>query len=148
MAINIREVLGLAKQDKATMILRRQDKAAELRRAGHNCAQCVLMSISDKVGLDRSTACRLSAGLGMGVAGSGEICGAVTAMAIAEGMCHGTSTEELTRVAKNVRKMMERFKAENNGRICCRDLKDKADVRPCIDLIRQSVGIFLESRYE
>lgn len=146
MAFNIRQVLGLTKPDRANMILKRQDKAAELRKQGHNCAQCVLMSLGDKVGLDTSTACRLSAGLGMGIAGSGEICGAVVGMAIAEGMCHGTSTDELVRVAKNVRRMMDRFKEENQGRVCCRDLKDQENIRPCIDLIRQAVGIFLESR--
>lgn len=146
MAFNIRQMLGLTKTDPATLIIKRQEKAAELRRNGHNCAQCVLMSLNDKIGLDTSTACRLSAGLGMGIAGSGEICGAVVGMAIAEGMCHGTSTDELVRVAKNVRKMMERFKEENKGRVCCRDLKDHDDIRPCIDLIRQAVGIFMESR--
>lgn len=146
MAFNIRQVLGLTKPDRAAMIIKRQEKAADLRKQGHNCAQCVLMALGDKVGLDTSTACRLSAGLGMGIAGSGEICGAVVGMAIAEGMCHGTSTDELVRVAKNVRRMMDRFKEENNGRVCCRDLKDHDDIRPCIDLIRQAVGIFLESR--
>lgn len=122
-----------------------QECAAAFRAKGYNCAQCVLIALADKISLDPDMAVRLGAGLGSGIAGRGEVCGAINAAAIAEGMRHGISLEERKEVVKAAGNMLDRFKEENGGRVCCRDLKGKDDVRPCIDLIRQAVGIFLES---
>lgn len=121
-----------------------KDIAAEFRAKGYNCAQCVMMALADCIGLDSDSACKIGAGLGSGIAGRGEICGAINAAAIAEGLLHGTSPEERKLVVMNVGQMFDRFKDENGGRVRCRDLKGKEGVRPCIDLIRQAVGIFIE----
>lgn len=116
--------------------------ALELRKQGYNCAQCVLMALAPKVGLDKSTAARISSGLGSGVGATGEICGAANAMAMAESMLHGDLPADKAEAAKSVRTLIEKFKEENGNRITCRELKGKEGVRPCNELIAQAVEIF------
>ena len=125
-------------------IARRQDYAIELRGKGYNCAQCVLMSLSDKLGVDEDMAAKLTAAFGSGFAATGEICGAMSALGIAEGLAGNDSTPQAKLKAMKATKVMfDQFKDENGGRFRCRDLKGKEDTRSCPELIRQAVAIFL-----
>lgn len=125
-------------------IARRQDYAIELRGKGYNCAQCVLMSLSDKLGVDEDMAAKLTAAFGSGFAATGEICGAMSALGIAEGLAENDSTPQAKLKAMKATKVMfDQFKDENGGRFRCRDLKGKVDARSCPELIRQAVEIFL-----
>lgn len=125
-----------------------KDKAMELRKEGYNCAQCVLMALAPKIKIDEETAARLCSGLGAGVAGSGQICGAANAMAMAESALHGTAPGDKVEAMKAVRKLIDRFAEENGNRINCCDLKGVEGVRPCAELITQAVGIFEEAHPE
>ena len=54
-------------------------KARELRAAGYNCAQCVLLSFDDVMpDGDTSMLARAASGFGSGIGASGEICGAIS----------------------------------------------------------------------
>ena len=67
----------------------RINKGLEFHRSGYNCAQSVLMSLADRLGIDAGLAATISTGLGGGVGGQGEICGVATAMAVAESIVSG-----------------------------------------------------------
>lgn len=64
-------------------------EAAALFTGGYSCAQAVLAACGPALGLDRATALRLASGLGAGLGGLRETCGAVTAMAAVLGLRHG-----------------------------------------------------------
>ncbi len=129
-------------------ITEKKDKSLALRKEGYNCAQCVLMTLAPLVNLDEETATRICSGLGSGVGGSGQICGAANAMALAESCLHGTAPTDKAEAMKDVRRLLDRFSSENGDRINCCDLKGKEGVRPCAELIRQAVGIFCEAHPE
>lgn len=63
--------------------------AAENFASGYSCAQAVLAACAPQFGLPRETALQLAAGLGAGLGGLRETCGAVTAMAALLGLRHG-----------------------------------------------------------
>ena len=93
----------------------RSDIALEKFLAGYNCAQAVLFSFCDDLGLDRDTALKLATGFGAGMARKQEVCGAIAGGIIALGLKHGrgeghdqTLTE--TTYAK-ARELMSRFQS-------------------------------------
>lgn len=125
-------------------LARIQDDAIELRGQGYNCAQCVLMALSDRLEVDKELAAKITAAFGSGFAASGEICGAMSALGMAEGLAENDSTPQAKlKAMKDTHAMLDRFKEENGGRFRCLDLKGKADTRSCPDLIRQCIKIFV-----
>lgn len=127
-------------------IARIQDYAIHLRGKGYNCAQCVLMSLADILDVDEGMAAKMTAAFGSGFAASGEICGAMSALGIAEGLNENdTSPQAKLKAMKVTHAMFDRFKEGNGGHYRCHDLKGKADARSCPDLIRQSIELFLRS---
>lgn len=66
------------------------DLAAALFAQGYSCAQAVLATCGPSAGLGHDEALRLAAGLGAGLGGLRETCGAVTAMAAIMGLRKGT----------------------------------------------------------
>ncbi|MDE6551621.1 MAG: C-GCAxxG-C-C family protein [Muribaculaceae bacterium] len=130
-------------------IARIQACAIELRGKGYNCAQCVLMSLSDRLGLNEDLAAKATAAFGSGFAATGEICGAMSALGIAEGFEENDSSPQAKlKAMKSTHAMFERFKKENGGRFRCSDLKGKTDTRSCPDLIRQAIRIFLDRTHD
>ncbi len=123
-----------------------QDYAIELRGKGYNCAQCVLISLANKIDLSEKQAARLGAAYGTGFAGSGGLCGAISILGIAEGLLSkGYAPEDKANVMWNTKALLDRFTAENDGRNLCCELKGKENTRKCPDLIKQGIQIFLES---
>ncbi len=101
------------------------DEAKQRFLAGHNCAQAVFLSFSRDLGLDDSTALKISAGFGGGMGRLREVCGAVSAMFMVLGMKYA-SLDPTDRTAKaqlyaRVQELARRFK-EENGSIICREL--------------------------
>lgn len=126
-------------------IEKRQEYAIDLRNQGYNCAQCVLMSLSKHIGLDETLAARMSASYGTGFGGTGEMCGAISILGIAEGMMTpGSEPQDKAAAMWRTKAMLEKFSEENGGRFLCRDLKGKEDTRKCPDLIKQTIRMFLE----
>ena len=130
-------------------IARIQDYAIKLRGEGYNCAQCVLMSLSDILSVDKDIAAKSTAAFGSGFAATGEICGAMSALGIAVGLKKNDSSPQAKLTAmKDTHAMFEQFKYENGGRFRCLDLKGKLDARSCPDLIRQAIRIFLDQKQD
>ncbi len=123
----------------------RMAKAMDLRRQGYNCAQAVLMVFDDVTGFDPETAARLSSGLGTGVGGSRELCGAVVGMALTESCRHGAAPADKAGAMKAVGALTDRFKELNGGAVRCADLKGVPGKAPCNDLICQAIGIMHDS---
>ncbi|MBU2054840.1 MAG: C-GCAxxG-C-C family protein [Proteobacteria bacterium] len=101
------------------------EKAVGCFGEGFNCSQAVLSTYSGEFGLERETALRAAAGMGGGMGGLGEVCGAVTGGMMAIGLKHGhTEAKDKETKAKTygcVRDYAGRFRARN-GSILCRDL--------------------------
>lgn len=126
-------------------ITKSQDYAISLRNRGYNCAQCVLMALSDNIGIDEKFAARIAAAYGTGFGGAGYMCGVMSILGVAEGlMTKGSEPQDKSEAMWRTKALLEKFKEENDGRFLCRDLKGKEDTRKCPDLKKQSIRMFLE----
>lgn len=135
--------------DISNEIKKCQDHAIELRNQGYGCAQCVLMGLSEKIGISEKHAARLAAAFGSGFAGSGGICGVISILGIAEGLLSkGYGPEDKAKVMWNTKALLDKFSKENDDRNLCNELKGKEDTRKCPDLIKQSIALFLEAHPE
>ena len=103
----------------------RAEKAMELHKSGYNCAQAVYLAFADLYCMDLDLAARISGPMGGGVGGQREVCGAVSAMALALGMLYGYSdpADKETKAAlyKRVQDCSAQFR-EITGSIVCREL--------------------------
>lgn len=100
---------------------------------GYNCCQAVLVAFAPELGLTPGQAARLGSSFGGGVARLREICGAVSAMALAAGLHSGYELPEDAEGKSahygRVRLMAARFKKEN-GSYVCRELLAAAKTAP------------------
>lgn len=136
-------------KDIAKEINKYQDHAIDLRNQGYGCAQCVLMALSDKIGLKESQAARIGAAFGSGFAGTGGICGVISILGVAEGLLSkGYGPEDKSKVIWNTKALFDKFKESNNERFLCRDLKGKEDAKKCPELIKEGIEIFLKAHPE
>ena len=141
----------------------RGEKAEALFREGYTCSQAVVLAFEDVTGLDRETACRLSASFGGGMGRLREVCGGVSGMLMVAGYLYGFS-DPTDRAAKAehyalVQEMARRFR-ERNGSIICRELlggagQDHAPTpperppdinkkRPCLRMVSSAAEIMDE----
>lgn len=126
-----------------------QDHAIELRNKGYGCAQCVLMALSGKVNLQEKQAARIAAAFNSGFSNSGNMCGAIAILGVAEGLLSkGYGPEDKSKVMWNTKDLLDKFKKENKDRCLCPELKGKEDTRKCPDLIKQAIEIFFEAHPE
>lgn len=126
----------------------RKEIALDLRRKGCSCASAVLMSFDDVTLLDADTALRITNGMGTGIAGTRELCGAAAAMAIVEGFLHPADPTQKGRVATDARSLIEQFAVRNHGCLRCAELKSRqasGQIRPCNDLVLDCVELLHNS---
>ena len=101
--------------------------AGELFKTGNNCAQSVLLTYAEKLGLDSQTAFSLTTGFAGGFAKHGEVCGAVSGAVLVLGMVYGQPgdkpEEAKERVERKVNDFLEEFKSRHSSMLC-RDLID------------------------
>jgi len=109
----------------------KSDIAEEKFLAGYNCAQAVLYSFSDALGIDKDFTLKTACGFGAGMARKQEICGAVSGGILAIGLKHGrgerddkTQTEAAYR---KVRELLSRFESAH-GSCHCRALLNGCDL--------------------
>ena len=62
------------------------EKAMNYFSEGYNCAQSVVLTFADEVGMDKKTALMLSSSFGGGMGRLREVCGAVSGMFIIAGL--------------------------------------------------------------
>lgn len=98
----------------------RKSDLVEYQFSRYNCAQTVFSLFAEDVGLDESTALKISSCFGGGM-NCAETCGAVTGSYMVIGMKHGHFTSSLVAKAKTkelVKQFNEKFKAAHGSLIC------------------------------
>lgn len=110
----------------------RKETAMNNFRLGYNCSQAIMLTFLDLIGLDESTALKLSCSFGGGMGRQREVCGAYSAIIMAAGLLYGyddVSDPSLKKEHyKRVRELAESFKNANRsvscpeGSIVCREL--------------------------
>ena len=125
-------------------------KALLKRMEGYNCAQAVLCAFDDIIGIPEETLFKLSEGLGSGMGGMKNVCGAATGMFMAADLILGKSTPanpQSNRAAayKRTRELAEKFK-ERTGSLICADLLGENGKRTyaCNDCVTDAVDIWDE----
>ena len=100
---------------------------------GYNCAQSVLLAFCEETGLTHEQAARLASTFGGGMGRMREVCGAVSAMFMIEGLVDGYSDpkakEEKTALYARVRLLADRFREKNHS-IICRELLIDTETTP------------------
>ena len=130
-----------------------EERVAEIKdkhTRGYNCAQIVLCSYAEELGIDEETLFRISEGFGAGMGGMMQTCGAVTAMFMALGLANSSGNLQVCdtkpQTMKKVRELAAEFE-QKNGSIVCRELKgiDTGKVlRSCDGCIEDSIRILGE----
>ena len=130
-----------------------EERVAEIKdkhTRGYNCAQIVLCSYAEELGIDEETLFRISEGFGAGMGGMMQTCGAVTAMFLALGLANSSgdlqACDTKPQTMKKVRELAAEFE-KKNGSIVCRELKgiDTGKVlRSCDGCIEDGIRILGE----
>ena len=120
-----------------------------LHERGFNCAQSVACACAGLIGVDQAIAFKLTEGLGGGLGGFTETCGAVAGGAVVLGFAtsdgpHNPKTKG--RTYQLTRQLVARF-AERNGSTLCKELKGLAGgpvLRTCPDCVDDAIRMTLE----
>lgn len=97
-------------------------KAAQKHADGYNCAQAVVCTYCDLLGMDEKTAFRAAEGFGLGIAGTFHTCGSVCAMAFLAGLKN--SDGNLAKPASKLstfalgKEMIAAFESKNSSSEC------------------------------
>ena len=114
----------------------KSQQAKQYFEEGYNCAQAVLLAFCDETGLSHEQAASLASTFGGGMGRMREVCGAVSAMFMIEGLVEGYSDpkakEEKSEVYARVRALADRFREKNHS-IICRDLIIDTETSPGIE---------------
>ncbi len=108
----------------------RMDKARALHKQGCNCCQSVVMAYADKLPIKPEDAMNVAAPFGRGLAGTREVCGCVSGMAMVCGLTGHTA---------DVRPLIEKFRTEEGDIVCGRLLA--AGKKPCGEMVADAAGI-------
>jgi C_GCAxxG_C_C family probable redox protein len=105
--------------------MKRSEKALQLYSDGFNCAQSVITSFADVLGVNEETAKRMSAGFGGGMGRLQETCGAATGAFMVIGFLRGKykegDDESNERTNKLIQEFSKRF-TEAHGSVNCKAL--------------------------
>lgn len=100
---------------------------------GYNCAQAVLLAFCDETGLTHEQAAKITSTFGGGMGRMREVCGAVSAMFMIEGLLRGyddpKAKDEKAAVYTRVRELADRFREQNHS-IICRELLIDTETTP------------------
>lgn len=109
----------------------RSENAVNKFKDGYNCAQSVLFSYSDKLGVTGDLALRAACGFGGGMGRKQEVCGAVTGGILALGLKYGRGEHEdkqkLELTYAKVRELIDMFN-EKHDTVNCRELLDGCEL--------------------
>jgi C_GCAxxG_C_C family probable redox protein len=109
----------------------KKERAVKKFIEGYNCAQSVLFSFREDLGIDDDLALKIASGFGGGMGGRQEVCGAVSGAIMVIGLKYGRGSND-DRAAKETayaktKEVMERF-SEIHGTYICRQLLDGCDL--------------------
>ena len=108
----------------------RIERARVLHKQGCNCCQSVVMAWADRLPINAEDAMNAAAPFGRGLAGTREVCGCVSGMAMVCG---------LTGHSADARGLIEKFR-EGNGDIVCGRLL-AAGKKPCGEMVAEAAGL-------
>lgn len=135
-------------------IEKRIEKAMSGKEKGYTCCQCVIMAIADLLDVDEISLFKISEGFGGGVGGLEEICGVVSAMAMAAGLVTSSGNlEQNTSKVQTIeltKELAMEFK-ELNKTVICRELRGTitgVPIRDCDDCIQDGVRILTKTLYK
>jgi C_GCAxxG_C_C family probable redox protein len=99
------------------------EKAVSLFDSGFNCAESVLLALSEHFHQESSIIPQIATGFGAGVGRSGQICGALSGAVMAIGLLKGCDKGEEEREKRNeayesVRQMIKAFEKEFGSSQC------------------------------
>lgn len=124
----------------------REEKALELHSKGYNCAQAVVCSCCDLVGLDEQTAYKVSEAFGLGM-GQMEVCGALSGACMLAGMKNSGGIENAGKTKGSTYKIdaaiAQEFK-EKAKSVICREIKGVETgniLRSCSGCVADAVNI-------
>ena len=110
----------------------KSEVAVEKFVSGFNCAQSILYAFGADLGLDGETALKVATGLGGGMGGRGETCGAVTGGILALGLKFGRGGQQDRSVGRaayqKTQELMAAFE-RTHGSSICRTLLCGCDLR-------------------
>jgi C_GCAxxG_C_C family probable redox protein len=128
-------------------------------KEGYNCAQSVLFSYADKLGISHDLALKLSTGFGGGMGRKQEVCGAVSCGILVLNLLYGRGEHDDKQrqetAYSKVRELIDRFE-EKHGTVSCRKLLDNCVlltpegqarfgaermIDRCHEYVRSAVGI-------
>ena len=122
----------------------RKHLAAEKKRCGsHNCAQAIVCTYADQIGLDDETARNIGNAFAAGMGNMEGTCGAL----VGAGIVLGMATKDKAQSMKAMRQVMTQFQ-QRNGATQCRLLKGvgtKEVLRECPDCVADAAE-FLEAQ--
>ena len=111
----------------------RQDKARALHKQGCNCCQSVVIAYADKLPIKPEDAMNVAAPFGRGLAGTREVCGCVSGMAMVCGLTGHTA---------DVRPLIEKFREEQGDIVCARLLAQGK--KPCGEMVADAAGLLAD----
>lgn len=126
--------------------MKNSEVAVLKHKQGYNCAQAVLCTYADRLGLDEDVAYKIAEGFGFGMGRLANTCGAVTGMFMVLGLANSNFNEigkTKMKTYADVNSLAEEFK-NMNGSIMCRDLKGletKTPLRSCDGCIMDACAI-------
>jgi len=92
---------------------------------GFNCAQSVLFSFCDELGLDKNQALKLACGFGAGMGRKEEVCGAVSGGILVISAKYGRGENDDRKATETtyakIRELMDQF-SRKHGTYLCRNL--------------------------
>ncbi len=107
-----------------------KEKAIELFLEGYNCCQAVFAACCGQFGMEKADGLRLTAGMGGGMGGMREKCGAVTAMFLLAGLRDGHyapgDADAKNAMYELVRELDGAF-VKRCQSTCCRELLEAAE---------------------
>lgn len=99
------------------------DDAVACFSQGFSCSQAMLSSFSQRFGMDRDTALKIAGPFGGGIAGTGNICGALTGAIMVIGLRYGRIDPEDQIVKEQcyaaVHSLLEEFGNRHGSVTCC-----------------------------
>ena len=141
--------------------MKKSELAVQRFGEGFNCSQAVFSVFCEDAGLPLKIALRLSSGMGGGIGGMKNICGACSGMLLSAGLLYGyedsDDPEGKKRTYAMIRSLASSFE-EKNGALTCACLLENAPPLPpdakhqpcCYDFVKNAVEILenykLESR--